>query len=39
MLHHNQAIREMVITVVEEENLTTAEVGRWYGVPDRTARR
>jgi hypothetical protein len=29
----------MVIALVEEENLTAAESGRRYGVPDRTARR
>jgi transposase-like protein len=39
MLHHNQSIRETVIALVEEGNLTTAEAGRRYGVPDRTARR
>jgi transposase len=39
MPHHNQSIRERVIAVVEEGNLTTAEVGIRYGVPDRTARR
>jgi hypothetical protein len=39
MPHHNQPIQERVITLVKEGNLTTAEAGRWYGVPDRTARR
>jgi transposase-like protein len=39
MPHHNQSIRERVISLVEEGNLTAAEAGRRYGVPDRTARR
>jgi transposase-like protein len=39
MPHHNQSIRERVIALVEEGNLTAAEAGRRYGVPDRTARR
>jgi transposase len=38
MPHHNQSIRERVITLVEEGNFTAAEAGRQYGVPDRTAR-
>jgi transposase-like protein len=37
--HHNQSIRERVIALVEEGNLTAAEAGRRYGVPDRTPRR
>jgi transposase-like protein len=39
MPHHYQSIRERVIALVEEGNLTAAEAGRRYGVPDRTARR
>jgi transposase-like protein len=39
MPHHNQPIRERVIALVEEGNLTAAEAGRRYGVPDSTARR
>jgi transposase len=39
MPHHNQSIRERVITLVEEGNLTAAEAGRRYDVPDRTAKR
>jgi transposase-like protein len=39
MPHHNQSIRERVIALVEEGNLTAAEAGRRYGVPDRTAKR
>jgi hypothetical protein len=39
MSHHNQSIQERVIALVEEGNLTAAEAGRWYGIPDRTARR
>jgi transposase-like protein len=39
MSHHNQSIRERVIALVKEGNLTAAEAGRLYGVPERTARR
>jgi transposase len=39
MSHHNQSIRERVIALVEEGNLTAAEAGIQYGVPDRTVRR
>jgi transposase len=39
MPHHNESIRERVIALVEEGNLSAAEAGRRYGVPDRTARR
>jgi transposase-like protein len=39
MPHHNQSIRERVIALVEEGNLTSAEASRRYGVPERTARR
>jgi transposase-like protein len=39
MPHHNQSFRERVIALVEEGNLSAAEAGRRYGVPDRTARR
>jgi transposase-like protein len=39
MPHHKQSIRERVIALVEEGNLTAAEAGGQYGVPDRTARR
>jgi transposase-like protein len=39
MPHHNQSVRERVITLIEEGNITAAEAGRRYGVPDRTARR
>jgi transposase-like protein len=38
-MSHNQSIQERIIALVEEGNLTTAEAGRWYGVPDRTVRR
>jgi hypothetical protein len=39
MPHHNPSIGERVIALVEEWNLTAAEAGRGYGVPERTARR
>jgi transposase len=39
MPRHNQSIRERVIAMVEEGNLTAAEAGIRYGVSDRTARR
>jgi DNA-directed RNA polymerase specialized sigma24 family protein len=39
MLHHNQSVRERVIAMVEEGNLTTAEAGIRYSIPERTARR
>jgi transposase-like protein len=39
MPHHNQSIRERVIALVEEGSLTAAEVGRRYGIPERTSRR
>jgi transposase-like protein len=39
MPHHNQSIRERVIALIKEWNLTAAEAGRRYGVPDRIARR
>jgi hypothetical protein len=39
MPHHNQSIRKRAIAMVEEGNLTAAEAGRWYGIPDRTVRR
>jgi transposase-like protein len=39
MPHHNRSIRERVIALVEEGKLTAAEAGRWYGIPDRTAKR
>jgi transposase-like protein len=38
-MHHHKSIRERVIALVEEGNLTAAEAGRRYGVPDRNARR
>jgi transposase-like protein len=38
MPHHEQSIRERVIALVEEGNLTAAEAGRRYVVPDRTTR-
>jgi hypothetical protein len=34
MPHHNQPIRKRVIALVKEGNLTAAEAGRRYGVPD-----
>jgi transposase len=39
MPHQNQSIRERVIALVEEGNLTAAEARGRYGVPDRTAMR
>jgi transposase-like protein len=39
MPQHNQSIRERVIALVQEGNLTAAETGRRYGVPVRTVRR
>jgi hypothetical protein len=39
MPQYNQSIPERVIALVEERNLTAAEAGRPYDVPNRTARR
>jgi transposase-like protein len=39
MPHHNKSVRERVIALAEEGNITAAEAGRRYGVADRTARR